>query len=187
MAHKFSAENAGILDSIERHGFLNPGSILEKAGLDSDTILADLGCGSGYFAIPASFIVKKVYAIDIQQEMLDIIREKIKKGKLTNIVTVLSEESSIPLPDNSIDVLFMANVFHELEDRGAVLNEAKRILRRKGRLIIIDWKKIEMDFGPPVEERLTADEVVSICEDADFMLLERMEAGVYNYMLVFGT
>ncbi|VVB84144.1 Putative arsenite methyltransferase [uncultured archaeon] len=186
MAHKFDAKNAGILESVDRQKFLNPDSILEKAGLDSDTVIADLGCGSGYFAIPASKMVKKVYAIDVQQEMLDIVREKIRKGKLTNIVTVLSEESSIPLPDNSADVLFMANVFHELDDRDPILKEGKRILRRFGRLIIIDWKKMEMDFGPPMEERLTADEVVSICEEGGFRVMERMEAGMYNYMLVFG-
>ena len=157
MAHKFDAKKAGILDSIDRRKFLNPDSILKKAGLDIDTVLADLGCGSGYFTIPASLMVKKVYAIDMQQEMLGIVREKIKKGKLANIETLLSKESSIPLPDKSVDVLFMANVFHELDDRGGILKEAKRILS-----------------------------VVSICEDGGFRIVEWLEAGAYNYMLVFG-
>ncbi|MBU4221473.1 MAG: class I SAM-dependent methyltransferase [Euryarchaeota archaeon] len=186
MAHKFDAQKADILDSADRRKFLNPDSILKKAGLDSDTVLADLGCGSGYFTIPASLIVKKVYAIDVQQEMLDILSEKIRKGKLKNIETILSKEASIPLPDNSVDVLFMANVFHELEDRDAILNEAKRILSGSGRLIIIDWKKVEMEMGPPVGERLAADEVVSICGGGGFTMLEKLEAGAYNYMLVFG-
>ncbi len=186
MAHKFDAKKAEILDSIDRRKFLNPDSIMKKAGLDSDTMFADLGCGSGYFTLPASLIVKKVYAIDVQQEMLDIVREKIRKEKLVNIETLLSKESSIPLPDNSIDVLFIANVFHELDDRGAILNEAKRILSGPGRIIIIDWKKMEMGFGPPVGERLSDDEVISICESRGFRILERMEAGVYNYMLIFG-
>lgn len=186
MAHKFDAKKAEILDSIDRRKFLNPDSILKKAGLDSDTVLADLGCGSGYFTIPASLIVRKVYAIDMQQEMLDIVREKIRKGKLKNIETILSKESSIPLPDKSVDVLFMANVFHELDDRGGILKEAKRILSCRGRMMIIDWKKMEMEMGPPVGERLTEEEVVSVCEDGGFRILMRLEAGPYNYMLVFG-
>jgi ubiquinone/menaquinone biosynthesis C-methylase UbiE len=185
MAHKFDARKVEILDSIDRGKFLNPESILKKAELDSDTVFADLGCGSGYFTIPASLIVKKVYAIDVQQEMLDIIGERIRKGRLNNIETILSREVSIPLPDKSVDVLFMANVFHELDDRGGILREAKRILSGNGRLIIIDWKKMEMEFGPPVGERLSAEEVVSICEGAGFGILERLEAGRYNYMLVF--
>jgi len=186
MAHKFDAKKAEILDSTDRRKFLNPDSILKKAGLDSDTVLADLGCGSGYFTIPASYMVKKVYAIDVQKEMLDILSEKIRKEKLKNIETILSKEASIPLPDNSVDVLFMANVFHELDDRGGMLKEAKRILSGRGRLIIIDWKKVEMEMGPPVVERLTEGEVVSICEDGGFRIQERLEAGAYNYMLVFG-
>ena len=185
MAQKFDAKKAEILDSADRRKLLNPDSILGKAGLSRDTVFADLGCGSGYFAIPASLIVKKVFAIDVQEEMLDIIREKIRMGKLTNIETLLSKESSIPLPDNSVDVLFMANVFHELDDRGAILKEAKRIISGRGRLIIIDWKKMEMEMGPPIEERLSEDEVVSICEDGGFRILERQDAGQYNYMPVF--
>jgi ubiquinone/menaquinone biosynthesis C-methylase UbiE len=165
MAHKFDAKKAEILYSADRRKLLNPDSILGKAGLSRDTVFADLGCGSGYFVIPASLIVKKVFAIDVQEEMLDIVREKIRIGKLTNIETLLSKESSIPLPDKSVDVLFMANVFHELEDRGAILKEADRILSGRGRLIIVDWKKKKMEMGPPVEERLTAEEVVSICKE----------------------
>ena len=117
MPHKFEVNNAEILDSSERIQFLNPDSILDKVGLGRETVLADLGCGTGYFTIPASRRVKKVFAIDVQKGMLDILSEKIKKQKLTNIEAILSEEASIPLPGNSVDVLLMVNVFHELEDR----------------------------------------------------------------------
>lgn len=185
MAHKFDAKNAGILDSPDRARFLNPDIILDKLGLTGEMVLVDLGCGTGYFSIPASRKVKRVFALDIQREMLDILRDRIKKEKISNIETILSEESSIPLPDNSVDVLFMANVFHELEDRKSILNEAKRILSSVGKLVIIDWKKMEMDFGPPVKERLTAEEIISFCEDNDFEAHEQTEAGPYNYLLIF--
>lgn len=74
MAHKFEAKKAEILDSADRRKFLNPDSILGKAGLSRDTVFADPGCGSGYFAIPASFIVKKVCAIDVQEGMLVFVK-----------------------------------------------------------------------------------------------------------------
>ncbi|MFZ2410995.1 MAG: class I SAM-dependent methyltransferase [Candidatus Methanoperedens sp.] len=186
MPHKFDAQNAGILDSPERFQFLNPDSILDKLGLSRETVLADLGCGTGYFTIPASRRVKKVFAIDVQKGMLDILGEKIKKQKLTNIEAILSEEATIPLPDNSVDVLLTANVFHELEERGSLLNEGKRILSGKGILVIVDWKKIEMDFGPPVDERLTAEEVISICKNNGYEIREQSDAGPYNYLLIFG-
>ncbi|SNQ62560.1 class I SAM-dependent methyltransferase [Candidatus Methanoperedens nitratireducens] len=185
MAHKFDVKRAEILDSPDRIQFLNPDSILDRIGLDREMILADLGCGTGFFTIPASLRVKKVYALDVQQEMLDILQDKIKKQKIANIETILSEESSIPLPDGSVDVLLMANVFHELEDRSAILKEGKRILSSRGKLAIVDWKKIEMDFGPPVEERLAEEEVISVCKDSGFELAVRSDAGPYNYLLVF--
>lgn len=185
MAHKFDVKSAEILDSPERILFLNPDSILDKAGLNKGMVLADLGCGTGYFTIPASRRVKKVYALDVQQEMLDILSEKIKRNKIINIEAILSEESHIPLPDNSVDVLLMGNVFHELEDRNSILNEVKRILSGEDKLIIIDWKKMEMEFGPPIEDRLTAEEVISICEDNGFKIIEQSDAGHYNYLLIF--
>ena len=186
MVHKFDAKKAGILDSPDRTQFLNPESILDKLRLTGEMVLADLGCGTGFFSIPASRRVNKVFSLDIQQEMLDILKDKIKKENITNIETILSEESSIPLHDNSVDVLLMSNVFHELEDRKSLLREAKRVLTNAGRLVIIDWKKIVMDFGPPFEERLNEKEVFEICHENGFTFLEQSSAGPYNYLLVFG-
>ncbi len=75
MTHKFDARNAEILDSQDRMEFLNTDMILGKIGLDGEMVLGDLGCGTGYFPIPASLRVKKVYALDVQQEMLDILKQ----------------------------------------------------------------------------------------------------------------
>lgn len=186
MVHKFDVKKAAILDDPERMRFLNPEIIIDKLGLTGEMVLADLGCGTGFFSIPASRRVKKVYALDIQQRMLDILLDKIKKGKITNIEVILTEESSIPLPGNSVDVLILVNVFHELDDRSSILKEVKRVLTSKSRLMIIDWKKIKMDAGPPIEERLDEKEVIGICCENGFNILEQSYAGPYNYFLVFG-
>jgi ubiquinone/menaquinone biosynthesis C-methylase UbiE len=186
MVHKFDANKAGILDDPERAKILDPDSILEKLELTGEIVLADLGCGTGFFSIPASRRAKKVFALDIQQEMLEILTDKIKKEKITNIETILSEETSIPLSDRSVNILLMANVFHELEDRSSLLKEVKRVLDLSGRLAIIDWKKIEMDFGPPLQERLAEKEVIDICYENGFTSLEKSNIGPYNYLLIFG-
>ena len=186
MVHKFDAKKAGILDDPERVKILDPASILDKLELAREIVLADLGCGTGFFAIPAARRVKKVFALDIQDEMLDILRDKIKKEKITNIEVVPSRESSIPLYDKSVDILFMANVFHELEDRLSLLKEVKRVLKMNGRLIIIDWKKMEMDFGPPLQEPLDEKEVIDTCFRNGFAFFERSNIGPYNYLLTFG-
>ena len=186
MVHKFDAKKAGILDDPERVKILDPARILEKLELSGEMVFSDLGCGTGFFSIPAARRVKKVFALDISQEMLDILRDKIKKEKITNIEVILSGESSIPLSGRSMDILFMANVFHELEDRFTLLKEVKRVLKMNGRLIIIDWKKMEMDFGPPLQERLDEKEVIDTCFRNGFTCIERLNIGPYNYMLIFG-
>lgn len=186
MVHKFDVKKADKLDNPERVKILDPEVILDKLDLTKETVLADLGCGTGFFSIPASRRVKKVFALDIQQEMVDILTDKIKKEKITNIETILLEESSIPLPDISVNILLMANVFHELEDRSSLLKEVKRVLGLSGRLAIIDWKKIEMDFGPPLQERLDEKEVIDICYENGFTNLEKSNIGPYNYLLIFG-
>ena len=186
MVHKFDVKKAGILDNPERMQFLNLEIILDKLELTGEMVIADLGCGTGFFSIPASKRVKKVFALDIQQEMLDMLLDKIKKEKITNIETLLSEESSIPLPDNSVGLLLMVNVFHELGDKLSILKEVKRVITNKGRLMIIDWKKIEMDIGPPLEERFDEKEVIDICFTNGFTILEQSYAGPYNYLLIFG-
>jgi ubiquinone/menaquinone biosynthesis C-methylase UbiE len=186
MVHKFDPKKAGILDDPERVKILEPASILEKLELTGEMVLVDLGCGTGFFSIPASRRVKKVFALDIAQEMLEILRDKIKKEKITNIEVLLSGESSIPLLDKSVDIILMANVFHELEDRFTLLKEVKRVLKMNGRLMIIDWNKMEMDFGPPLQERLDEKEVIDTCYGNGFTFLERSHIGPYNYLLKFG-
>lgn len=186
MVHKFDPKKADILDDPERANILDPDAILEKLELAREMVLADLGCGTGFFSIPASRRVKKVFALDIQQEMLNILSDKVKKEKITNIEVILSEESSIPLSDKSVDILLMANVFHELEDKLSLLKEVKRVLDMNGRLMIIDWEKMEMDFGPPLHERLDEKEVIDICIGNGFAFLEKENIGPYNYLLIFG-
>lgn len=185
MPHKFDVHRAAILDSPERRRYLEPGRILDTLGLNRNMVFADLGCGTGFFTVPASSRVRKVYALDIQPEMLAILRDKIQTLGITNTDLILSKEASLPLPDHTIDMLFMADVFHELEDRGAILKEIERILAPGGKMVILDWKKVEMEQGPPLHERLSETEVSSICTAAGFMLQRLSTAGPYNYLLVF--
>lgn len=187
MVHRFNIKKAAVLDSPERLEFLNPDRILGMLGLKNNMTFADFGCGTGYFSIPASGIVNKVYAIDVQQEMLDILNGKIKKDNVENIELILSDGKSIPLPDDVSDILFMANVFHEIDDLDYMLAKVKRVLSKHGKLVIIDWKKTEMDMGPPLSERLYPEEVILICRNNGFENKINTDAGPYNYMLVFGV
>ncbi len=103
----------------------------------------DYGCGTGSFTIPAARIVGsrgKVYALDCSPRQLEMVEEKSKKEGLTNIETILSD-SKTGLPDEHVDVIWMCDVFHEVAERRAVLEELHRVLRWEGVLAIYDSMK----------------------------------------------
>jgi len=106
---------------------------------EGQTIL-DYGCGTGSFAIPAARIVGmrgKIYALDCFPRQLEIVKERARKEGLTNIETILSDNRT-GLPDECIDIVWMCDVFHEVNHRRAVLEELHRVLKREGILAIYD-------------------------------------------------
>ncbi len=106
----------------------------------------DYGCGTGDFTIPAARIVSttgKVYALDYFPRQLEIVEEKSKKAGLNNIETILSDGKT-GLPDECIDVIWMCDVLHEIKERGAVLEELHRVLKRGGILAIHDGMRDEV-------------------------------------------
>ena len=125
-------------------GIYSQRNILRKWGqvnlVQEGQTFLDYGCGTGSFTIPAAVMVSekgKVYALDYFQRQLEIVEERSRKEGLTNIETILSD-SRTGLPDECIDVIWMCDVLHEIEERRAVLEELYRVLRKEGVLAIYD-------------------------------------------------
>jgi len=181
--HKFDAAHRAYLDSDERRSYLDPVRILTSFGLAKGMRVADVGTGTGFFAIPAARIVGpsgKVYAVDLVPEMLEELRAKLAREPVPNLEPLRSTEDRIPLADASVDLAFLACVLHELDGPGT-LRECRRILTRVGRLGVLDWKKEDMEFGPPKAHRLDEDEARSILRDAGFHPITTFEGGRYHY------
>ncbi len=182
--HKFSVERAKILDSAERAAILNPEDILDLAGLHDDSVVADIGSGTGFFSIPASKRVPKgkVYAVDINDGMHGILKEKLHSEKINNIETVTSTEEKIPLNDSEVDFVYIGNTLHELKG-DSTLREILRILKPGGSLYVVDWKKEESSMGPPLSERLSINEAKMKIKEAGFSVLSTGNQGPYNYII----
>ncbi len=181
--HKFDIAHRAYLDSGERRSYLDPVRILRALGLPEGSRIADIGTGTGFFAIPAARLVGprgRVYAVDLSPEMLEDLQAKLVSHPVPNLEAVRSTEARIPLPDASVNVAFLACVLHELDGPGTLL-ECRRILTRAGRLGIVDWKKEDMEVGPPKAHRLGVSEAEAILEDAGFRPVRRFEAGRYHY------
>lgn len=181
--HKFDAARRAYLDSGERRSYLDPVGILTAFRVTEGMRVADVGTGTGFFAIPAARLVGpsgKVFAVDLLPEMLEDLQAKLVREPMPNLEALRSTEDRIPLPDGSVDFAFLACVLHELDGPGTLL-ECRRILMRDGRLGIIDWKKEDMEFGPPKTHRLDEDEARSILRDAGFHPVRTFEGGRYHY------
>ena len=157
MTHKFDAKNKHKLDNEKRRELLPQDETLIKLGLHEGDVMADIGCGIGYFTIPASKIVGNsgnIFAMDILPEMLQDVGTKIKDNNISNIEIILTEENDLKLENNKITFAFISTVLHETDETENFLKEIKRIISPKGKIAIVEWQKINSDFGPPIEHRL---------------------------------
>ncbi|MCX6650753.1 MAG: methyltransferase domain-containing protein [Methanomassiliicoccales archaeon] len=143
-------------------------AVLERMRLSPGETVADLGAGVGYLSIPLADAGAKVIALDFQQEMLDGIRERDNGSE--RIALVKAELPNIPLPDASLDRAVMLNVFHEVKDKKRLAAEIGRVLRKDGRITIVDWQARQTERGPPRHERVPIDVAPSYFPD---FVLER--------------
>jgi len=171
MPHKFDPKNLSRLDSEKRKKLFPVEPILENVSLSDGDTVADIGCGTGYLLFSMRALAPKgikFYAVDISPEALEIVREK--AGDSLDILTVLSKENSIPLPDASVSLALMGALYHELVDRPKFLQEIKRLLKPSGAVVVLDYFPTgrDEDCGPPNEDRIPLDTVIKELESASF-------------------
>lgn len=187
MTHKFDINNKNKLDNPKRREMLPVYEILAQIGLREEGRFADIGCGIGYFSIPASEVVGTkgvVYALDVKEEMIEVIDKKVEENNLNNIRAVITDEYDFKLDDNSVSYAFMCTVLHEIEDKIKFLNETKRILSSSGKLAVVEWIKKESDWGPPVIHRLDSIDVIQELLGCGFKNLDYIELNEYFYIVI---
>ena len=183
-SHVFDPAHIAVLESENRKIWQNPDEILSATEISPQWIAADLGSGSGYFTIFLARQVKKVYAIDVQKEMLDFLEAKIRRLRISNIEPLLSKANEIPLENQCIDFLVSVNTLHEFEGRNKMIREMNRVIKPHGRLLIVDFKKKETGFGPPVSIRISKVQAVKLLSKSGFILVGQKDLE-YHYLLVF--
>jgi ubiquinone/menaquinone biosynthesis C-methylase UbiE len=182
--HVFDPKHVAVLEMEQRKLWENPEQILGLVEIRPDFVAADLGCGSGFFTLPLAEKVEKVYAIDMQKEMLEILEQKIRKRKIRNIELMLSEENEIPLENESVELLITVNTLHEFGDKERMIKEMHGVLKPKGKALIVDFKKESTGFGPPVSIRVSKEQAITFFEKNGFKTSKYMDLP-FHYALVF--
>jgi ubiquinone/menaquinone biosynthesis C-methylase UbiE len=162
MAHVFDPKKMHKLDSPERRKELPPEETLQRLGIKTGDTVVDLGCGIGYFTIPIGGIVGdagKVIGIDIAQEMLNETRRRADEAGITNVDLRLAENDGVPVSRKEADFILIVNVLHEFHNPQDTLEKCAEALKPGGRLAIIEWAKKETEHGPPLDHRISKEEI----------------------------
>lgn len=183
-----SHEFAKLLMAENRKEWQNPEEIMKQINVVEGSSVADLGSGPGFFTIPLAKklgMKGRVYAVDSDPIMLNLLSvnlEEIPPSERASVILVEADVTDTELPDHSIDLLFFANVLHDLEDPKKFFKEIARMLKPEGKLVDIDWEKLATnEMGPPPEWRLSENDSRKLLRENGFRINYALNPGPYHY------
>ena len=183
----FHHQHAHKLDAPERNSWLAPAEVVKALGIRAGEQVADLGAGTGYFALPfaaAAGAAGWVAAVDLQPEMLALLHDKPVQPGAAVIARVLGSAIQTGLPGGAFDLVFLGNVWHELDDLDTVIAEARRLLRPGGRIAILDWRSdVTQPPGPPLEHRIPVGLVVERLRSLGLDAIAQ-DVGRFSYLVL---
>jgi protein-L-isoaspartate O-methyltransferase len=178
----------GWLERGEREEEERASLLLKNMELKPGEIVADIGAGSGYHVVRMAPMVGKngkVLAVDIQQEMLDFIENRVKKVKLSNVETLLGAEKSAQLPQNSIDKMLLVDVYHEFEFPAEMGRSLFGALRPGGFLYLIEYRAEDLTVPIKRVHKMTETQAVKEMQALGFQFVKNIDNLPWQHCLVF--
>ncbi|MCX6735466.1 MAG: methyltransferase domain-containing protein [Candidatus Parcubacteria bacterium] len=168
---------------------LNPEETIKPLLLLDDSLVADFGAGSGVFTVAATKYVHsgKVYAVEIQRELLPLIIKKVDAEHLKNVEILwgnIEEIGGSKIKEASLDAVIFANTLFQTEDKHTAVLEIKRVLKNGGKLLLVDWAGSFGNVGPKEETVVSQDIARAMFEEQGFVFLQEAPAGEYHYGMI---
>ncbi len=185
--HSFSgAEHwAKVFDDPERDKWQKPHEVITALKLAPDAAVADIGSGTGYFAVRFAHMLPKgrVYGVDVEPDMVKYLAERATKEKLANLTAVAGapDDARIPAP---VDLVILVDVYHHIDKRADYFRKLRASLKPGGRVAVIDFR-MEAPSGPPKSARIAPDRVKAEMNDAGYALGEEHAFLPNQYFLIF--
>ena len=171
--------------------FSDPENNIKQFSLTPGMMVADFGSGSGFYSIAIARAVSpsgKVFAVDIQMNLLQKLMNGAKQDRLNNVNVIwgdLEHLGGTKLRESSIDAVTICNLLFQIENKDALCLEAKRILRVNGRVLVVDWAGSFSGVGPKEKDVISKIEAAALFQDHGFILDREINAGSEHYGLVF--
>ncbi len=176
---------AHVFDDPARDAWQKPHEVIEALALAPDASVADIGAGTGYFTMRLANMLPRgrVYAVDVERDMIAHLKQRAKREHRRNVVPVLATPGDARLPA-PVSLALMVDVYHHVEQRPAYFRALRKSLRPGGRVAIIDFRP-EATEGPPPAARVAPKRVIDEMREAGYRLAARHEFLPQQYFLVF--
>ncbi len=172
-------------------GLLDPAKVIANLDIRPGMRIADFGCGSGHFTLLLAQKVGndgRITALDVQEAPLEAVRERAKASNLGNIETIhanLEAPGSSKLSDGSQDLVLAANILFQSPKKNEIIQEAKRVLKSGGKLVLVEWKKGSGGFGPPDNLRMDAPAITALVAGEGFAADRDIDVGQFHHVMLF--
>jgi ubiquinone/menaquinone biosynthesis C-methylase UbiE len=188
IAPVMGVSGAEWLERAQRDVEEMPEAALDAIGIQKGMTVADVGAGVGYFSIRIAKRVGstgKVYANDVQPEMLTMLKQRAVKAKLTNIVPVLGTESDPQLPAKSMDIVLLVDVYHEFSQPQLMLQKLRQALKDDGRLVLLEFRKEDPRIPIRSDHKMSVEEVTAEVTPEGFRLEKLLKDLPRQHIFIF--
>lgn len=195
-SHLFNLKNSTYVlffcYTVTMNTFSDPQTIVEQLDIIGGHHIADLGAGSGAYTLALAEKFKnnsdtKVFAIDVQKDLLARLDSEAKNRNLNSVHGIwgdIENPKGTRLRESSIDLAIIANTLFQIDHKAGLIQEAKRILKTEGKLVIIDWTESFGSIGPKEDHVITESAAKILCEQAGFIFRKKIECGEHHYGFV---
>ena len=176
---------AHVFDDPKRDGWQKPHEVIHALALKPDAVVADLGAGTGYFAARLANMLGKgrVYAVDIEPDMVKYLGKRAKDERLPNMIPVTAAPKDARLPAK-VDLVLLVDVYHHIDDRERYFRKLRASLKPGGRIAVIDFR-LDSPEGPPKDGRIAPERVKEEMASAGYALAQEHGFLPRQYFLVF--